>query len=133
MVNGHFKVGKVLKSNGGRVVKTNISAEQALQIAKTYHKQYKIPGIIVNDINKSVVFYESIMDIDGFAWVVLSKLESGGFEGNDHFSLVISDRKSTVEYVLDHNGMSHAYHLDNYDDSMTDEEFEAYLKDDSDV
>ena len=44
-------------------MKTNITASEALKIAQKYREKYKIPGVISDDINKSVEFYESFYNV----------------------------------------------------------------------
>lgn len=104
-------------------MKTNITANEALKVAQKYHERYKIPGIISDDINNSVQFYESFCNVKGFVWLVLSALKDNCYEGSDEFTIVISDEKSEVEFVLDNNGISQYPHI-HIEPEMTDEEFE---------
>lgn len=110
-------------------MKTNITASEALKIAQKYKEKYKIPGVISDEINKSVKFYESFYDVQGFAWLVLSELKDNCYEGSDEFTIVISDEKSRVEFVMDNNGISQYPHI-SIKPEMTDEEFEELFGDD---
>ncbi|MEI4803209.1 hypothetical protein WAZ07_18310 [Bacillus sp. FJAT-51639] len=110
-------------------MKTTITASEALKIAQKYQASYKIPGVISDDTNKSVKFYESFYNVKGFAWLVLSDLEDNYYEGSDEFTIVISDEKLDVEFVLDNNGISRYTHID-VEYEMTDEEFVEIFGDD---
>jgi hypothetical protein len=109
---------------GERVMKTNITASRALKIAQEYKEKYKVPGVINNDIDKSVKFYDSFYEVKGFVWVVLSDLQPNCYEGSDEFTVVISDEKAEVEFVMDNNGISQCPHIP-IESEMTDEEFDA--------
>lgn len=104
-------------------MKSNITDNEALKIAQKYKERYKIPGVISNDIINSVKFYESFYNVKGSAWLVLSDLEDNYYEGSEEFTIVISDEKSEVEFVIDNNGISQCPHI-NIEYEMTDEEFE---------
>ena len=110
-------------------MKTNITANEALKVAQKYHARYKIPGIISDDINNSVHFYESFFYVKGLVWVVLSDLKDNCYEGSDEFTIVISDEKAEVEFVLDNNGISQYPHI-HIESEMTDEEFEEIFGND---
>lgn len=114
---------------GALVMKTNITANEALKVAQKYHKKYKIPGIISEDINNSVQFYESFFNVKGFVWLVLSDLKDNCYEGSDEFTIVISDEKSEVEFVLDNNGISQHPHI-YIEPEMSDEEFDTLFYED---
>lgn len=109
-------------------METNITANEALKIARKYKIRYKIPGTINDDINKSVKFYKSFFNVKGFAWLVLSDLKDNCYEGSDEFTIVISDEKSEVEFVLDNNGISQYPHIP-IEPKMTDEEFQEIFGD----
>lgn len=110
-------------------MKTNITAEEALKIAQKYKEKYKVPGIINSDINDSVKLYESFFNINGLTWLVISKLKDNCYEGSDDFTIVISDEKSEVEFILDNNGISQFPHM-HIDSVMTDAEFKEIFGDD---
>ncbi|BFH17405.1 hypothetical protein WJ0W_002177 [Paenibacillus melissococcoides] len=109
--------------------KTNITASQAIQIAKEYQKKHNIYGVIHEDIERSVRFYSEFYRIKGSAWLVLADITPKKYEGDDEITFVISDEEGVVDHVLDHNGIPHRYHLSSNRD-YTDEEFEAIFNDD---
>lgn len=109
-------------------MKTNIIAVEALKIAQKYKEKYKVPGVISDDTNKSVEFYEGFYRVKGFAWLVLSYLKDNCYEGSDEFTIVISDEKAEVEYVLDQNGISQCPHIP-IENKLTDEEYEEIFGD----
>ncbi|WP_322906640.1 hypothetical protein [Paenibacillus campi] len=109
--------------------KTNLTASQAIQIAKEYQNKYDIYGFIHEDIEKSVKFYSDFYKIKGSAWLVLADITPKRYEGEDEITFVISDEQGRVDHVLDHNGITYRYHLLSNKD-YTDEEFEAIFNDD---
>lgn len=109
-------------------MKTNIIESEALRIAQEYHQKYKLAGVIHDDIDKSVEFYEAFYDFKGYAWLVVSDLRPNNFEGSDVHTYVISDEKAEVQYVLDHNGITTTPHIPG--EELTDEEYDEIFGDD---
>ncbi|WP_242223037.1 hypothetical protein [Bacillus cereus group sp. BfR-BA-01380] len=107
----------------------NLTASQAIQIAKRYQKKHNLHGIIHDDIERSVRFYNEFYRIKGNAWLVLADITPKTYEGDDEITFVVSDEEGVVDHVLDHNGITHRYHLSSNRD-YTDEEFEAIFNDD---
>lgn len=83
---------------------TNSNEEQVLQIAKKFLKERKWKVNTETDI-KSIKFYSKFCRKSKNVWVVGVKVDLIGFEGSDMIELVISDKKETVEYWLDQNGI----------------------------
>lgn len=83
---------------------TNINEEQVLKILENFLKKRKWKIDMKNDI-KSIKFYNQFHISSKDVWVVRIKIDLKGFEGSDVIKLVISDKKETVEYWLDQNGI----------------------------
>jgi hypothetical protein len=110
-------------------MKTNLTASQAIQIAKDYQKKHNLYGTIQDDFDKSVKFYKEFYRIIGSAWLVLADITPKEYEGDDEITFVISDVDGVVDHVLDHNGIPQRYHLSS-NREYTNEEFEAIFNDD---
>ncbi|CAI6053227.1 hypothetical protein PAECIP112173_01478 [Paenibacillus sp. JJ-100] len=112
-------------------MKTNLKASQAIQIAMEYQKRYNLYGVIHDDIERSVKFYNEFYRVKGSAWLVLADITPKVYEGDDEITFVISDEAGEVDHILDHNGIPHRYHLSS-NREYTDEEFEAIFNEDDD-
>lgn len=110
-------------------MKTNLTASQAIQIAKDYQKKHNLYGTIHNNFDESVKFYNEFYRVIGSAWLVLADITPKEYEGDDEITFVISDADGVVDHVLDHNGIPHRYHLSS-NREYTNEEFEAIFNDD---
>lgn len=75
-----------------------------MQIAKKFLKERKWKVNTETDI-KSIKFYNKFHKESENVWVVGIKVDLMGFEGTDIIEVVISDKKETVEYWLDQNGI----------------------------
>ena len=91
-------------------MKTSLAKEEAYEIGLEYKNKYNLVGEI-KDINKSVILYEGFYKVDGPAWLVVLTLPTNSFEGMEENTIVISDIKGEVEYLMDHNGNPVYYHL----------------------
>ena len=83
---------------------TNINEEKVLQILEDFLNKRKWKIDMKNDI-KSIKFYNQFHINSKDVWVVRIKFDLKGFEGSDIIVLVFSDKKDTVEYWLDQNGI----------------------------
>jgi hypothetical protein len=101
MEKSHHQIGKVIK---GVIIVTNINEEKVLQILEDFLNKRKWKIDMKNDI-KSIKFYNQFHINSKDVWVVRIKIDLKGFEGSDIIELVISDKKETVEYWLDQNGI----------------------------
>jgi hypothetical protein len=110
-------------------VKTNLTASQAIQIAKDYQKKYNLYGTINDDSENNVKFYNEFYRVVGGAWLVLADITPKEYEGDDEITFVVSDDDGVVDHVLDHNGIPQRYHVSS-NREYTNEEFEAIFKDD---
>lgn len=109
--------------------KTNLTASQAIQIAKDYQKKHNLYGTINDDFDESVKFHEEFYRIIGSAWLVFADITPKEYEGDDEITFVISDVDGVVDHVLDHNGIPQRYHLSS-NRGYTIEEFEETFNDD---
>lgn len=90
---------------------TNLTKEEAYEIAEKYIKKYNFTENTDRDIDRYVTFYESIFNIEGAAWVVTVKYPSF-FPGDiDETTYVISDTTKKVEFVMDSHGIIITHHL----------------------
>ncbi|AIQ12048.1 hypothetical protein PDUR_09005 [Paenibacillus durus] len=110
---------------------TNLTASQAIKIARDYQKKYNLYGVIHDDVQKSVRFYDEFYRIKGSAWLVLADITPKDYEGDDEITFVVSDEEGVVDHVLDHNGIPQRYHIPSNRD-YSDEEFEAIFDDEND-
>ncbi|AKG33273.1 hypothetical protein [Paenibacillus durus] len=110
---------------------TKLTASQAMEIAREYKQKYNLRGVIHDSVERSVKFYPSFYGIKGCAWLVLVDITPNIFEGDDEITIVVSDGDGVVDHVIDHNGISHYYHIPSNRD-YTDEEFEAFADDEND-
>ncbi|MGO2962755.1 MAG: hypothetical protein ACTIDE_09120 [Carnobacterium maltaromaticum] len=87
-------------------MKTNLIKQDAYIIANKYIEKYNLPKNLSDNIDDCVTFYESVIDIKGFAWVVsvsfLSPFNSGETDETSYF---ISDEYERVEFVIGHGGV----------------------------
>ena len=77
-------------------VDTKLSAEEAYNIAKKYHKIQNIDGIIPRDINEAVYLDENNHITRGITWMIHSKLEQNTFEGMEELTIMVSDDDGKV-------------------------------------
>lgn len=112
-------------------INTNLTANQALKIARDYKDKFKLYGVIHDDIEKSVRFYNEFYRIKGCVWLVLADITPKDYEGDDEITFVVSDEDGAVDHVLDHNGIPQRYHI-NSNRNYNDEEFEAIFDEDQD-
>ncbi|WP_144027227.1 hypothetical protein [Paenibacillus sp. FSL R7-0273] len=66
----------------------------------------------------------------GIAWIVLVSIVPTVYHANDAFSIVISDIKAKVEYIIDANGHYYAPHVEGIS-GMTDKEFDSLWDEES--
>ncbi|MTH55003.1 hypothetical protein GKZ89_16490 [Bacillus mangrovi] len=110
-------------------MEVKLTPKDAVSIAIDYQQKYKVPGFISENVQHSVKYYENFHRVEGPAWLVISQMENNRFEGDDHFSIIISDVKKVVEYIIDFSGFSHSPHkIDN--DNFTEEELSELLEED---
>lgn len=86
-------------------VGTKLSAEEAYNIAKKYHRMKNIDGMIPKDICEAVYLDEYNHITKTLTWMIRSKLERNTFEGMDELTIMVSDCDGQVCNVLDYNGM----------------------------
>ena len=103
-------------------MKTNLTKQEAYNIANRYIEKYNLPKNLSDNIEDCVMFYESVMDIKGFAWVVSVSFPSP-FDSNelDEISYFISDEYKQVEFVIGHGGVHLTGHLIEDDTGKPDE------------
>ncbi|AZB41842.1 hypothetical protein CEF21_05725 [Bacillus sp. FJAT-42376] len=110
-------------------MKLNLTPEKAIMLAESYKKKYKISGKTPTNTEEAVKYYENFYNVQGPAWLVISVLDNKIFEGDDEFTIVVSDTKEKVEFFIDHSGISHYPHIPQQS-AMSDEEFEAIFEND---
>ncbi|MBJ8029923.1 hypothetical protein [Bacillus cereus group sp. N21] len=110
-------------------MKTKLSTDQVLKIAQDYKEEYKLSGTINNSLERTIKAYDWFDGVKGIAWLVLVSIVPTVYEAEDEYTIIISDEKEQVEYILDANGHYYAPHLKE-DSDMTDEEFDAIWDDD---
>lgn len=86
-------------------IRTKLSAKQAYDIAKRYHREHHIDGEISDDMNQAIYLDECNHITDGITWMVRSKFKENTFEGMDKLTIMVSDNDGQVCNVLDHNGI----------------------------
>lgn len=103
-------------------MKTNLTKQDAYNIANRYIEKYNLPRNLSDNIDDCVMFYESVFDIKGFAWVVSVSFPSPfNPDETDETSYFISDEYKQVEFVLGHGGVHLTSHLTENDTSKPDE------------
>lgn len=120
---GHLQNGKDLI----KIMKIELSKQQAYEIAKEYLVKYKFDLSINTNLEKAVFFYESFYKINGSAWVVVAKFDQNNIDDTDEMSFVVSDESKKVEYVMDYMGIPYTYHLTNEFD-FSEEDIEELTK-----
>lgn len=107
----------------------NLSVSKVIDIALDYKEQYKLSGIIDTDKERTIKSYEGFDGVKGPAWIVLVTIEVPTIYHTDNeYTIVISDEKAKVEYIIDANGHPYAPHL-NGTIGMTEEEFDSIWDD----
>ncbi|MFN2748266.1 hypothetical protein ACINLE_22545 [Bacillus sp. z60-18] len=109
-------------------MKTNLSKEQVLNISKEYKEKYNLSGIIHSDDSRTIQTYKQYDGVTGIAWLVLVSIVPTIFEADNEYTIIISDEKAEVEYIIDANGHYYCPHLKEKRD-LTDEEFDAIWDD----
>ncbi|AEI45641.1 hypothetical protein [Paenibacillus mucilaginosus] len=111
-------------------MKTNLSMEQVYNIAETYKEKYKLSGTIDTAAERTISKYDGFDGINGKAWLVLVSIVPTKYEADNQYTIVISDEKRVVEYIIDANGHYFSPHSKG-GSGMTDEEFDAIWDDDT--
>lgn len=115
----------------GEQLSMNLSSKQALEIASAYTEKYNLSGKNVINNERTVKSYDGFDGVEGITWIVLVTIEPTIYHADSEFSIIISDEKSQVEYIIDANGHYYAPHIKG-SGGMTDEEFDSLWDDDSD-
>ncbi|MEC2077211.1 hypothetical protein [Metabacillus fastidiosus] len=110
-------------------MKTNLSTDQVFKIAQDYKEQYKLSGIINNSLERTIKVYDGFDGVKGVAWLVLVSIIPTIYEADDEYTIIISDEKEKVEYIIDPNGHYYSPHLTG-SSGITDKEFDAIWDDD---
>ncbi|MBD3922416.1 hypothetical protein H8B09_26930 [Paenibacillus sp. PR3] len=108
---------------------TKLTASQAIKIARDYQEKYNLYGLIHDNVEVSVKFYNEFYRIKGSAWLVVADITPKQYEGDNEITFVVSDEEGIVDHVLDHNGIPQRYHVSSNRD-YSDQEFEAIFEDD---
>lgn len=114
----------------GELMITKLSTDQVLKIAQDYKEKYKLSGTIDFTQDRTIKAYSGFDGVKGVAWLVLVSIVPTVYEADDEYTIIISDEKAEVEYIIDPNGHYYCPHSKG-SNGMTDEEFDAIWDDDA--
>ncbi|MFJ6267111.1 hypothetical protein ACIQGW_19310 [Lysinibacillus xylanilyticus] len=103
---------------------TKLSTDQVFKIAQDYKEKYKLSGTIDFTQDRTIKAYNGFDGVKGVAWLVLVSIVPTVYEVDDEYTIIISDEKSEVEYIIDPNGHYCCPHSKG-SSGKTDEEFDA--------
>ncbi len=115
----------------GELMITKLSNDQAFKIAQDYKEKYKLTGTIDCTRDRTIKAYSGFDGVKGVAWLVLVSIVPTVYEVDDEYTIIISDEKAEVEYIIDPNGHYYCPHSKG-SRGMTDEEFDAIWDEDVD-
>ncbi|HEY2495017.1 MAG TPA: hypothetical protein VGI33_19175 [Paenibacillus sp.] len=124
------KLERIYKLRREKII-TNLSINLALEVALAYKEKYKLSGTIDNNKERTIKAYDGFDGVIGAAWIVLVTIVPTIYHADDEYTIIISDEKAEVEYIIDANGHYYAPHLKG-NSGMTDEEFDAIWDDETD-
>jgi len=109
---------------GGELIITKLSTDQVFKIVQDYKEKYKLSGTIDFTQNRTIKTYNGFDDVKGVAWLVLVSIVPTVYEADDEYTIIVSDEKADVKYIIDPNGHYYCPHSKG-NNGMTDEEFDA--------
>lgn len=110
---------------------TKLSTDQVFKIAQDYKERYKLSGTIDFAQERTIKAYNGFDGVKEVAWLVLVSIVPTLYEADDEYTIIISDEKAEVQYIIDPNGHYYCPHSKG-SSGMTDEEFDAIWDDDAD-
>ena len=103
-------------------MKTNLTKQDAYDITNEYIEKYNLTKNLSGNIDECVVFYESVFDIKGYAWVVSVAFPDPFSPGEtDEISYFISDESKKVKFVIGHGGVNMTSHITENDTTQSHE------------